>query len=106
MKLSDVNNFFGDMDLILMDYILKGLIPESGKVLDIGCGEGRNGIYFISHGYEYHGWDKEASSIRLIEYLAKSIKNSHTHFLAADFFTHKSNEQFDFLICLLRDQHS
>lgn len=49
------------MDLYLMDAILKGWIPQGGKVLDLGCGAGRNAIYFFREGYEYTGVDKDQS---------------------------------------------
>lgn len=61
------------MDLYLMDAILKGHLPEKGSVLDLGCGEGRNGIFFIKNNYQYHGIDQDASKIRLLEYLCKPI---------------------------------
>ena len=70
------------MDLYLMDAILKGKVPERGKVLDIGCGEGRNGIYFIQHGYEYVGVDQDASKVRILEYLTNSLPHSNASFLA------------------------
>ena len=69
------------MDLFLMDSILKGHIPEKGRVLDVGCGEGRNGAYFINQGYEYCGVDKDASKIRLLEYLSKNTKSAEVTFL-------------------------
>jgi len=61
------------MDLYLMDAILKGQVPEKGKVLDVGCGEGRNGIYFINNGYPYHGFDQDASKIQLLKYLSSNL---------------------------------
>lgn len=87
------------MDLILMDLILKGIVPERGRVLDIGCGEGRNGIYFIQKGYEYHGWDTDRSKLRLIEYLAKNISGSDVCFEAHDLRLAPPNVTFDFIIC-------
>ncbi len=64
------------MDLFLLDAILKGKIPENGSVLDVGCGQGRNGIYFIKEQYDYLGIDKDASKILLANYLAKTISSS------------------------------
>ena len=87
------------MDLFLMDLILKGKIRSNAKVLDIGCGEGRNGIYFIQQGNEYHGWDTDDSKLKLLEYLAKTIKHSNTDFVTQDFIQSTDNEDFDLVIC-------
>ncbi|WP_420317153.1 class I SAM-dependent methyltransferase [Ekhidna sp.] len=87
------------MDLFLMDLLLKGMVPVKAKVLDVGCGEGRNGIFFIRNGYEYHGWDTDQSKIKLIEYLSKSIKGTNARFEVQDLLSVISEEQFDFIIC-------
>ena len=87
------------MDLYLMDQILKGNIPRSGKVLDIGCGNGRNGIYFLQNGFEYHGWDKDKSSIRLLAYLAKGTDHKEAAFKHTDFLTENVQERADLIIC-------
>lgn len=87
------------MDLFLMDAILKGKIPEGGRILDAGCGEGRNAIYFLQNGYEYHGWDLEESGIRLVEYLAKNSEGVNANFKVADFRTEEPNQPFDIIIC-------
>ncbi|WP_436514381.1 class I SAM-dependent methyltransferase [Ekhidna sp. To15] len=99
MNIQAVNNFFGDMDLFLLDLILKGHVQTGSKVLDIGCGEGRNGIYFIRQGFEYHGWDTDDSKIKLLEYLAKSIAGANVTFLTQDFRDSSTDKQFDLIIC-------
>lgn len=80
----EINNHFGDMDLYLMDAILKGYIPKSGRVLDAGCGEGRNALYFIKGGYEYLGVDQDASKIKLFEFFTNSISGPQAKFLVQD----------------------
>lgn len=93
----EINNYFGDMDIFLLDLILKGKIPEDGKVLDAGCGEGRNGIYFINNRYSYIGIDTDKSKIKLIEYLCQA-KNAI--FLTEDIGSFaKKKEKFDLIIC-------
>lgn len=87
------------MDLFLMDLILKGKIQSNIKVLDIGCGDGRNGIYFIQQGNEYHGWDTDDSKLKLLEYLAKTITHSNTDFVTQDFIDSTVDEEFDLVIC-------
>ncbi|MEP1033987.1 methyltransferase [Ekhidna sp.] len=99
MNIQEINNYFGDMDLFLMDLILKGTIVPGCKVLDIGCGEGRNGIHFIQRGYEYQGWDTDSSKIKLLEYLSLTIANSKTTFKTQNLLEASSEEKFDLIIC-------
>lgn len=99
MTTREVNNFFGDIDLFLMDLILKGKIPEKSKVLDVGCGAGRNAVYFLQNNYEYHGWDTDSSKLKLISYLAKSMNILDTHFDKIDFLTANPSNKFDLIIC-------
>lgn len=87
------------MDLFLMDAILKGHLPESGRVLDLGCGGGRNGIYFIKNGYQYHGVDEDKSEISLLEYLSKSLNEPDATFEVESIQDFKSGHQFDIIIC-------
>ena len=98
MDLDGINRFFGDIDLFLMDLILKGKVPD-GKVLDVGCGDGRNGIYFIRNGYEYHGWDLDESKISMLAYLAKSLDSSQAHFKTVDLLDARTTVKFDFIVC-------
>lgn len=82
-----------------MDLILKGKIVDDAKVLDVGCGEGRNGIFFIRNGYEYQGWDKDASKLKLLEYLTRSLRSHRASFEVQDLQSSESSETFDFIIC-------
>jgi len=100
MKNTEINNHFGDIDLFLMDAILKGQIPENGSVLDVGCGEGRNGIYFMRNGYEYLGVDTDDSKLKLLEYLASSLSNVHAKFRESSIQNFTIESQFDIALCL------
>ena len=86
------------MDLYLMDAILKGHLPDDGKVLDIGCGEGRNGIYFIKNAYEYHGIDQDESKIKLLEYLLRLYPSTNTHLSVGKLLETDFGERSDVII--------
>ncbi|MFK7953166.1 MAG: class I SAM-dependent methyltransferase [Ekhidna sp.] len=93
----EINNHFGDMDMFLMDLILKGKVSENATVLDVGCGEGRNGIYFINQDYQYTGIDTDTSKVSLIEFLSKG-KNASFHVEDIKSYSARK-EKFDFIIC-------
>lgn len=46
-------------DIYLIDQILKGRVPAGSRVLDVGCGGGRNLRWFESQGYRVVGVDRE-----------------------------------------------
>ena len=48
---------FGAIDIYLFDQILRGRIGRGMRVLDAGCGAGRNLVYFLREGYEVFGVD-------------------------------------------------
>ncbi len=87
------------MDLFLMDLILKGKVSEDARILDVGCGEGRNGIFFIRNGYEYRGWDSDASKLKLLEYLVQTLDNHSAAFQHVDILSANTAEKFDVIIC-------
>ncbi len=53
---------FGNLDIYLVDQLIKGNIKAGDKILDAGCGKGRNHYYFIKEGYDVSAFDmsKEA----------------------------------------------
>jgi tellurite methyltransferase len=53
--MNDLVELFGGIDIYLFDQLLKGRIPSGTRVLDAGCGAGRNLVYFLRSGYEVFG---------------------------------------------------
>ena len=51
---------FGPIDIYLFDQLLKGRIARGMRILDAGCGSGRNLVYFLNEGYEVYGVDQDA----------------------------------------------
>lgn len=87
------------MDLFLIDVLLKEKIPDKASVLDVGCGDGRNGIYFIRRGYEYLGIDKNDARVKLIEYLSNSLETSKALFQVCELKNLRIQKKFNFIIC-------
>lgn len=71
-----LNKALGNVDIYLLDQILKGAYTGADKVLDAGCGEGRNSVYFLNNGCEIFGIDSNPSAIRMLRFVAASINPS------------------------------
>ncbi len=54
---------FGPIDIYLFDQLLKGRIAPGMRILDAGCGSGRNLIYFLNEGYEVFGVDQDPRAV-------------------------------------------
>lgn len=48
-----------------------GKLPENAKILDVGCGDGRNAIYLASYGFEVDAFDISQNAIDKLDYLKK-----------------------------------
>lgn len=73
MKPSQLNQLLGNIDVYLLDQILKERFAPDMKILDAGCGEGRNAVYFLNAGYQIFGIDQEELAIQYLRYVAKSL---------------------------------
>ncbi|MCV9386878.1 class I SAM-dependent methyltransferase [Reichenbachiella ulvae] len=72
MSIQELNRLLGNIDIYLLDQILKGRIAENSRILDAGCGEGRNLIYFLNQGYDVHGVDMNPDAIRMLQFIVQS----------------------------------
>jgi SAM-dependent methyltransferase len=64
---------FGQIDIYLFDQLLKGRIAPGMRILDAGCGSGRNIVYFLREGYEVYGADSDATSVESVRALARVL---------------------------------
>ena len=64
---------FSQIDIYLFDQLLKGRISPGMRVLDAGCGSGRNLVYLLREGYEVYGVDADARSIESVRSLARML---------------------------------
>lgn len=102
MQYRELNRLLGNLDIYLLDAILKGHFEPEMKILDAGCGEGRNLFYFIRNGFSVSGIDSNASAIQMLQFTARSLNAA---FNPSDFVTGKLEElpwqkdAFDSIIC-------
>jgi SAM-dependent methyltransferase len=69
----DLRERFGGIDIYLFDQLLRGRIRPGMRVVDAGCGEGRNLVYFLREGYEVFAADRDARAIDAVRRLAASL---------------------------------
>jgi len=69
----DLQNWFGGIDIYLFDLLLKARIAPGMKMLDAGCGGGRNLTYFFRTGFDVFGVDQSAAAIAEIRKLAATL---------------------------------
>lgn len=58
---------FGELDVYLFDQLLRGRVPPTARVIDVGCGGGRNLHYLMRQGYDVHGLDPSRGAIEQVQ---------------------------------------
>ena len=64
---------FGNIDIYLFDQLLKERVAPDARILDAGCGSGRNIIYFLKNGFNVTGVDRSPKAIEELQGLAKEL---------------------------------
>jgi tellurite methyltransferase len=64
---------FGQIDIYLFDQLLRGRIPEGARIVDAGCGSGRNLVYFLREGHEVFGADVNPKAVDDTRRLAAAL---------------------------------
>ena len=68
---------FGQIDIYLFDLLLKGRILPGMRILDAGCGYGRNLVYLLRAGYEVYGADIDPEAIEYVRSIAPPLPPSN-----------------------------
>jgi tellurite methyltransferase len=71
---TNLQEWFGGIDIYLFDQLLKDRFAPWMRVLDAGCGSGRNLVYFLRSGYEVFGVDESEAAIAKTRRLAASLQ--------------------------------
>lgn len=72
----DVAAYFGPIDIYLFDQILRGRIRRGHRVLEAGCGTGRNLVFFLREGFEVFALDPEPHAIEQVRRMAGELSPS------------------------------
>ncbi len=68
-----VQEQFGQIDIYVFDQILRGNIATGMRVLDAGCGYGRNLVYLLREGCEVFALDLDAEGVDHVRKLSASL---------------------------------
>jgi tellurite methyltransferase len=64
---------FGDIDIYFFDQLLRGRIAPESRILDIGCGSGRNLVYLLREGHEVYAVNSDPRAVEAIRRLAAKL---------------------------------
>ncbi len=67
---------FGQIDIYLFDQLLKGRIAPDMRILDAGCGSGRNLVYLLREGYQVFAVDADAGNVENVRRMAQRLAPS------------------------------
>lgn len=62
---------FGEIDIYVFDQLLRGRITPGMRILDAGCGGGRNSLYLMRCGAEVFGIDSSPAEVERIRTVAR-----------------------------------
>jgi tellurite methyltransferase len=68
-----LQELFGSIDIYVFDQLLKARFVPGMRVLDAGCGSGRNLVYFLRNNFQVFGVDQSPESIAQTRRLASAL---------------------------------
>jgi len=69
-----------------------------GKVLDLGCGNGRNSLYLANRGFEVTAWDKNPNSLSNLHRIREAEGLNNLHIDSADLNSLSFEGEYDFIL--------
>jgi SAM-dependent methyltransferase len=72
----NIQELFGEIDIYVFDQILRGNIAPGMRILDAGCGYGRNLVYLLREGAEVFAVDASPAGVEHVRQLSKSLNTS------------------------------
>ena len=64
---------FGEIDIYLFDQLLRGRISPGMRVLDAGCGTGRNIVFLLQNGCDVSAVDADPDAVSAVRQLAARL---------------------------------
>jgi SAM-dependent methyltransferase len=70
---SELQSLFGAIDIYLFDQLARGAFDERRRLLDAGCGSGRNLPYFLQRGFDVCTADRDPASVARVRRLFATL---------------------------------
>jgi len=93
----------GRTDIYLIDQMMRGRILPGMKVLDAGCGSGRNSEFLVNEGYDVSGFDLSRDVIQHVHQIGTDWGEAFepNNFKVGNLVDIPfSDQEFDFVICM------
>lgn len=69
----EIRDRFGEIDIYLFDQLQRGRFDGRRRILDAGCGGGRNLVYLLRSGFEVFGIDRSPAAVAQVRGLAARL---------------------------------
>lgn len=76
---------------------LSNTLPKNSKILDMGCGEGRNALFLAKKGFTVDAFDVSESGIEKLNHIAKNMKIKINAWVQ-DIGSYEFDKKYDFII--------
>lgn len=76
MKVSALNHALGNIDIYLLDQLLKGRFDGLNRILDAGCGEARNLHWFLQNDYSIFAIDRDPLAVQYAQTVCRSLQKN------------------------------
>jgi ubiquinone/menaquinone biosynthesis C-methylase UbiE len=86
------------MDIYLLDQVMKGRYQPHQKILDAGCGGGRNMKWFLQNDFEIYGVDSSQAAIIHLKDVNQSLPSPRLQVAGLEKLPFEEN-YFDHVIC-------
>jgi tellurite methyltransferase len=70
---AELHSLFGEIDIYLFDQLLRGRFDRRHRVLDAGCGDGRNLVYFLRRGFACFVTDRDPAAVERVRAFAAQL---------------------------------
>ena len=70
---AELHATFGEIDIYLFDQLVRGRFDRRPRVLDAGCGDGRNLMYLLRRGFTCFGIDRDPAAIGRVQAFAAQL---------------------------------
>ena len=97
MKESQIFQYIQNMDIYLLDQIMKQRYKGNDRILDEGCGEGRNLRWFAGFGYDIWGIDMDVERLSIAREIYPNLKENLMHARLSEISF--PDAHFDHIIC-------